>query len=542
MSLTLVIGGTRSGKSAHAERLAAASGLPVRYVATADASDPAMAERIAAHRARRPAGWEAVEVDGSLRVALAERDGVCVLLDGLGTWIAGALHHAGAFEDPAALAGVRTRIAEEVGGLAETARGGDPVIVVAEEAGHGLLPADAASRAWLDLLGEATQRLAAVAERVELVVAGRPLRLAGDDPRARPIPPPSMPITMAQSPPLAESDAALRRHGDGDVRPGDADHAVNVIAGGPPPWLRDALHAALDAHADRYPDDHAARTALAASHGRAPDEIVPTNGAAEALWLLPAALRPRLAACVHPAFTEAEAALRAHGVPVARVQCDPERGFALDPAAVPDDADLVVLGNPASPSGTLDRAAALLALRRPGRVVVVDEAFMDLVPGEPASLVRQPLDDVLVVRSLTKALAIPGLRAGYAVAAPPLATMLRAVRPPWSCNALALAALAAAARRPAELAAAAERAQTERQDLERRLAALPHVRTWPAAANFVLVEVPDGPALVAALRERAIAVRPAASFPGLGANHLRITARAPEQNARLVAALAEALA
>ena len=126
---------------------------------------------------------------------------------------------------------------------------------------------------------------------------------------------------------------------------------------------------------------------------------MPTNGAAEALWLLPAALRPALAACVHPGFTEAEAALRAHGVPVARVLRDPDAGFALDPAAVPEAADLVVVGNPASPSGTLDPATAILALRRPGRVVVVDEAFMDLVPGRPASLVGERLDDVIVVRA-----------------------------------------------------------------------------------------------------------------------------------------------
>ena len=95
-------------------------------------------------------------------------------------------------------------------------------------------------------------------------------------------------------------------------------------------------------------------------------------------------------------------------------------GFALDPDSVPEEADLVVVGNPASPSGTLDPAATLLALRRPGRVLVVDEAFMDLVPGEPATLVRERLGDVIVVRSITKALAIPGLRAGYAVASAPL--------------------------------------------------------------------------------------------------------------------------
>jgi len=335
--------------------------------------------------------------------------------------------------------------------------------------------------------------------------------------------------------------ASLRLHGDRDVRPGDADHAVNVLAGGPPQWLREALRDALEHGAERYPDEQQAIAALATLHDREAVEIVPTNGGAEALWLIPAALRPALAACVHPGFTEAEAALRAHGIPVARVLRERGRGFELDPHAVPDGADLVIVGNPASPSGTLDPASALLALRRPGRVLVVDEAFMDLVPGEAGTLVRERLDDVIVVRSLTKALAIPGLRAGYAVAPAALAQRLRDVRPPWSANALALAALTAAAQRPDALAAIAERAAGEREDLERRLAGVVGVRTWPSAANFCLLEVADGPAVLAALRKRRIAVRAAASFPGLGAGDLRVTARSPQENERLVRALAEAV-
>jgi histidinol-phosphate/aromatic aminotransferase/cobyric acid decarboxylase-like protein len=213
----------------------------------------------------------------------------------------------------------------------------------------------------------------------------------------------------------------------------------------------------------------------------------------------------------------------------------------LDPASVPDAADLVLVGNPASPSGTLDPAAAILALRRPGRTVVVDEAFMDMVPGEPASLARDAPADVIVIRSLTKSLSIPGLRAGYAIAAAPLADRLRAVRPPWSVNAPALAALTAAAQRPEALHAAAARAQAEREDLTGRLDALERVRTWPSTTNFCLIQVPDGPRVTTALRERRIAVRPAESFPGLTADHLRLTARAPDENARLIEALRAAV-
>jgi len=556
VTVSLIVGGTRSGKSARAEALAAASRLPVVYVATADGGDPAFADRIAGHVARRPASWTTVEAGEDLAGAVerAVGEAPCVLVDGLGPWIATVLHRGGAFDDPsdARLAQAGAEIEAQVARLCRAARAlaaaGGAAIVVAEQAGEGVLPADRASRAWLDLLGDATQRLGEIADRAELVVAGRSLAL---DRRGAVAGVPSMDTDDGTARARAgaggadgrhDADlAALRTHGDTAVRPGDADHAVNVRAEGPPGWLRAALRRALEDDATRYPSETAACAALAELHGRAPEEVVPANGAAQALWLLPAALRPRLAAVVHPGFTESEAALHAHGVEVVRVLRDPARGFALDPEAVPEAADLVIVGNPASPSGTLDPAAALLALRRPGRTVVVDEAFIDLVPGEPGSLARASLPDAIVVRSLTKSLAIPGLRAGYALAAPPLAARLRAVRPPWSVNALALAALEAVARRPAVLAERAERTRVERDDLARRLAQIEGLRTWPSAANYCLVEVADGAAVAAALRARRIAVREAASFPGLDARHLRLTVRTPEENARLCAALAEAL-
>jgi histidinol-phosphate/aromatic aminotransferase/cobyric acid decarboxylase-like protein/adenosyl cobinamide kinase/adenosyl cobinamide phosphate guanylyltransferase len=531
MTLTLVIGGTRSGKSAHAERLAleAAGAHRVRYVATADASDGSMAERIRRHVERRPATWETVQAGDALAASIAT-DGT-TLIDGLGTWIAGALHR-GTVDVAAEI----ERVIETAAGgrrLIDAAAGGD-VIVVAEEAGQGLLPGDPISRNWLDALGDAVQRLSAAADRVDYVVAGRVIRLgAGDGGYFGG-------FRGEYGPSGPQSLPGLRHHGDRDVRPGDADHAVNVLAGGPPDWLMPALRAAIE-DPTSYPVETEAIAAIATRHGRHPDEVVVTNGAAEALWLLAPALRPRLAVCVHPGFTEAEAALRAHQIEVVRVYRDPDRGFALDPTQIPVQADLVIVGNPASPSGTLDPAAAIQALRARGRVVVVDEAFMEMVPGEPGSLAREPLDDVIVIRSLTKVLSIPGLRAGYALAPPHLAVALHAVRPPWSANTLALTALKQAAEHPADLRALAERATAEREDLERRLRELDGVRAWPSAANFCLIEVQDGPHAVRVLHKHRIAVRSAVSFPGLGSNHIRITARDPQANERLVTVLHEAV-
>jgi adenosylcobinamide kinase/adenosylcobinamide-phosphate guanylyltransferase len=165
VTLTLVLGGTRSGKSLHAERLALATDLPVRYVATADASDPSMAARVAAHAARRPAGWSTAQADDDLVGALAE-DGLS-LIDGLGVWIAGVLYRGRAEPE---------HVPRQVEALIAAAARRE-LIVVAEEAGQGVLPADAQSRAWLDLLGDAVQQLSAAAARVDFVVAGRPIAL-----------------------------------------------------------------------------------------------------------------------------------------------------------------------------------------------------------------------------------------------------------------------------------------------------------------------------------------------------------------------------
>src|ERR1700754_2886818 len=152
----------------------------------------------------------------------------------------------------------------------------------------------------------------------------------------------------------ADGVAALRHHGDVDAEPGLLDFAVNVQGAGPPAWLRDRLAATLDG-LGRYPaaaHDALARETAAARHGRSPDDVLVLAGSAEGFALLPA-LRPRLAAVLHPGFTEPEAVLRAAGVPVVRVFTEAADGHRLRPEAVPDEADLVVLGNPTNPTSVL---------------------------------------------------------------------------------------------------------------------------------------------------------------------------------------------
>ncbi|WP_138734618.1 Rv2231c family pyridoxal phosphate-dependent protein CobC [Modestobacter excelsi] len=339
---------------------------------------------------------------------------------------------------------------------------------------------------------------------------------------------------------VAVADIDLRHHGDVEATPGLVDLAVNVRAGTPPDWLRAVLHEAVDASAG-YPDARAARTAVAAACGRAEAEVLLTAGAAETFTLLARALQPRRAVVVHPSFTEPEAALRAAGHPVERHLLAPP-GYRL--GEVPEDADLVVLGNPTNPTSVLHPAQTVAALARPGRVLVVDEAFADTVPGEPASLAgRADLPGLLVVRSLTKTWGLAGLRVGYALGPADLVAALAAQQPHWPVSTPALAALRACTT-PAALAEAAAVAHELTAHRAALLAALPpavEVVGVPRS-SFVLLRVPDGAQVRERLRDRGWAVRRGDTFPGLTGDHLRVAVRDPDTSRAFGAVLAEILA
>lgn len=332
----------------------------------------------------------------------------------------------------------------------------------------------------------------------------------------------------------------LRIHGDSYARAGMLDFAVNVWPTPRPAHLQAALRAALEGRG--YPDERAALEAIARRHERPATQALALAGACEAFWLVAHTFKAAHAVCVHPTFTEAEAALRAAGTPVTRVQRSGREDWALDPEQVPDDADLVVLTNPNNPTGNLDPVASIQRLQRPGRILLIDESFIDFVADEHASLTALgELPGVLVLRSLTKIWGLAGLRAGYLLGPAQLIARLAANRQPWSVAAPALAAIQTClpdrltpARIAAEVAAA-------RADLKTRLERIPGVRSWPAHANFILIQVPGTSTLVSDLERERIAVRPCESFPGLGAEHIRLAVRTPGEHTLLASAITRAL-
>lgn len=339
----------------------------------------------------------------------------------------------------------------------------------------------------------------------------------------------------------------LRHHGDAEVRDDGAeltDLAVNVRPGTPPDWLRERIAASLTALA-AYPDGRAARAAVAARHGLPVERVLLTAGVAEAFVLLARALPARRPVVVHPQFTEPEAALLAAGHTVRRALLDAGDGFRLDPAAVPEDADLVVVGNPTNPTSVLHPADDLLRLARPGRTLVVDEAFMDAVPGEPETLAgRHDVPGLVVLRSLTKTWGLAGLRIGYALADPATVSALAAAQPLWPVSTPALAAAEACMTSAAlaEAETAARRTAAERAHLLAGLAEFDGVRAVePAAGPFVLVRMESAAAVRERLRELGFAARRGDTFPGLGARWLRLAVRDRATTDRFLRALGQAL-
>ncbi|MDT7731232.1 MAG: histidinol-phosphate aminotransferase, partial [Mycobacterium sp.] len=220
-----------------------------------------------------------------------------------------------------------------------------------------------------------------------------------------------------------------------------------------------------------------------------------------------------------------EAALAAAGVLVRQVVLGAPFGLAA--AAVPEEADVVVVGNPTNPTSVLHSREEILALRRPGRIVVVDEAFADAIPGEPASLAADGLPDVLVLRSLTKTWSLAGLRVGYALGPRDVLDRMTARRPHWPLGTLQLEAIAACSspEAVAEAELGARRLAALRAEMVAGLTNI-GLDVVHGCAPFVLFTVQDAQLMRKYLDGKGIAVRRCDTFVGLDGEYLRAAVRA----------------
>lgn len=339
-------------------------------------------------------------------------------------------------------------------------------------------------------------------------------------------------------------------HG-GDVwgRGGVLDFSANLNPLGPPASVLEAARAAVS-EADRYPDPlcPALREAIAARDGASPEQVVCGAGAAELIFRLCLALRPRRALVTAPAFSEYERALSLCGCAVSRWPLSPENGFRLDGdilQAIDGALDLVFLCNPNNPTGALTGRGLLAriaaACEKAGALLVVDECFLELT-GSP--LAGEPFHagpGVFLLRAFTKTYAIPGLRLGYGLCADPaLIERLHGTGQPWAVSNVAQAAGLAACACPDWPGRGRALLRRERPALYKALSALA-LEVFPGTANYLLFRAPGCFDLRERLLERGVLIRACGNFEGLSNDYYRVCVRAAAENAVLLRALREVL-
>lgn len=329
------------------------------------------------------------------------------------------------------------------------------------------------------------------------------------------------------------------------------DFSANVSPLGLPAGVAAAITNALPT-ADRYPDPlcRELRAALAGAEGVPADWILCGNGAADLIFRLALAVRPRRALLPAPTFAEYEAALQTVGCAVQRVFLREENEFAVTEEfidAVTPETDIVFLCQPNNPTGQVTPPALVERLVRRcaecGAVLVVDECFLDFLPDRDAWTAKQLLRDapqLIILKAFTKLYAMAGVRLGYALCGDAaLLEKMRGAGQPWAVSSLAQAAGLAALQETAYADAVRALIAEQRPRMAAGLRAL-GLRVMDGQANYLLFRAT--PDFGEKLRRRGAVVRSCANYPGLDAAWYRTAVRTAQENTRLLQIMGEILA
>jgi threonine-phosphate decarboxylase len=329
------------------------------------------------------------------------------------------------------------------------------------------------------------------------------------------------------------------------------DFSASINALGPPACARKTFQRSCT-EVLRYPDPYAEelKEALAKRHGMKPAELLIGNGSTQLIYLLCRALQPRKALVVEPAFSEYANAAKLAGAKVCFLSLAAGGSFRFSTdkfiTAWTKDTDMAFLTTPNSITGQLiprteiEKIASVALLKR--RFLVIDEAFIDFVEQESVKQLIQDNPYVIILRSLTKYYALPGLRLGYLLAHSRRVAQWGAHLEPWSVNGPAQkVALACLADRNFSLNTE-QWLLRERDFLSQSLIALKQFQPYPSNTNFLLVRIANNASAVelcSFLLRKRILIRACNSFAGLGSNHFRVAVRRRKDNRRLLEALRE---
>ncbi|MDD5168880.1 MAG: cobyric acid synthase, partial [Syntrophales bacterium] len=327
------------------------------------------------------------------------------------------------------------------------------------------------------------------------------------------------------------------------------DFSANINPLGPPEWLRGMISCGVQ-DLTHYPDPGATRLISAIGHryGIKEEEVAVGNGSTEILYAIPRACPKARAVIPVPSYADYASAAEMAGMEVVRLHLREADGLRLDLTVLEENLEgneLVFLGQPNNPTGLTSPAAALrsLALRHPETIFIIDEAFADFLPDLDRLIVNRPVN-VIVMGSLTKFYAVPGLRIGFAVGSPSIISVIQSFILPWSVNSLAQSVGEAAVGDPVYGEQTRLFVGQEREFLTAALQSMPGLFVYPGEANFLLLRIDNGSINTTELSERllkdkGIALRNCANFDGLDDHFFRIAVRTRRENEQLVSALEE---
>ena len=340
---------------------------------------------------------------------------------------------------------------------------------------------------------------------------------------------------------------AIRRNGG--VLADYLDFSANINPLGLSPGVRAALSETMDAVAC-YPDPDATalKQSIAKCYQADSSNIETGNGAVELIYFLCRALAPDRILIPAPTFGEYAAGARAAGVRVETLPLHQENGFRPDPAEMARKLrknDLLFFCNPNNPTGVVlnrrELEPLIQAAGSTGAHIVVDESFIDFRPSlaqESCRSLAGKQEGLVVLQSLTKFLAIPGLRLGFLLAPAKLVQEIKNLRDPWNVNVMAQAAGAAGLDDRDYRHQTVAMVQAEKEYLFREFQKLPGFSPLPPSVNFMLADIGgsgwDALRLQEALWPHRILIRNCGSFPGLSRSHIRVAIKSPPENRSFV--------
>lgn len=338
-----------------------------------------------------------------------------------------------------------------------------------------------------------------------------------------------------------------RSHGGAPPSGALIDFSVSINPFGPPPDVLAAYHDAVATIAS-YPEPYAETliAAIAADLNVRRSSVLAGNGSVQLIYLIARVLRPKRPSVVIPGFSEIANSLLILGIPPRPIRLRRESGFKFDlndiDQALAQGADVLFFGRPNSPTGSmveLDKMAAIAERCSARRCwCIVDEAFIEFAdePASAAALVKE-YPKLIVLRSMTKLYAIPGLRLGYLVGADDVVAELAHALEPWAVSgpaaAVGLACLGKSEQWREEIRSTLG---GERGYLQNKLDELPGFTVFASTANFLMFEVSPPAGFGTHMLRHGIMVRDLAALPGAGPGLFRIAVRSRADNDRLLEA------